>query len=727
MAKRMPLVCALCAVMVIALGHATVAAFAQTQKTPVGVHSGDRPGRGCDPPVATTGAPVRPQGAPPALPNLTGTYSGSDGGIYYMQQSGSLLWWAGLSVNPKVPLEQQWHRGLDFTNVFRGTVYCDGQIVGNWADVPKGAALAGGTLTLAVRASGGETEITQTTSTGGFTAQLWRRGNTGIDDLAVNKSTAMDIVARFDAVNKNSNDTLHDNLKPYRDATVLYGRVITTQPNFIDDANMQPPHVNYGPDYHPVIAGFRNFGGVARDVQEFCRANDANLDGDFDFRVKIDLRRMEPDFFATGWGDRSNGPTVFRQKFGRATQDPSFASTEAYLGAEAIMYGLTGRCDRGNFGPAVLPGWADHASNSMLVNGRPVDGAARRQDPDPACGFIQPCPVVVFRHPLNNGIQLGKLMITAEGQGTFMRLTGPLVLDCGHSTVVPPERDPCYDEVDDLDRVGKNQNQEMHAIYSMDIINYPFRPEDADVVARKNLTGTWGGSDGSTYYIHQIGNTIWWLGQLRERQPMQRGTAFPIIGALQFAPAFSAGRPPCDTPNQCWAFATVFQGTISDLPDGSATIAGEWGGVPQSTSQGNTGSKMTFTLDRTRKKIVPSLSPTIFPSRIEKMYEPDDVTPPTSVATVAPAAAGAVGGVTATGPKQVTITATDQGSGVQNIWYRFSANGAAPPAAFTFAPGATTSFTLPRGSFRVDFYATDNAGNDEAVHSTTVGLVTKQP
>src|SRR5215831_13875516 len=196
MEKRIPLGWVLCVVIVIGLGHTTVAAFAQTQKTSAGVHSGDRPGPGCDPPVATTGAPVRPQGAPPALPNLTGTYSGSDGGIYYMQQSGSLLWWAGLSVNPKVPLEQQWHRGLDFTNVFRGTVYCDGQIVGNWADVPKGTALAGGTLTLAVHASGGETEITHTTSTGGFTAQSWRRGNTGIDDLAVSKATAMDIVAR---------------------------------------------------------------------------------------------------------------------------------------------------------------------------------------------------------------------------------------------------------------------------------------------------------------------------------------------------------------------------------------------------------------------------------------------------------------------------------------------------------------------------------------------------
>ena len=64
------------------------------------------------------------------LPDLTGTYSGDDGGLYYMQQSGSRLWWAGLSIDPKKALETQWHRGLDFTHVFSGTIFCDGHIDG---------------------------------------------------------------------------------------------------------------------------------------------------------------------------------------------------------------------------------------------------------------------------------------------------------------------------------------------------------------------------------------------------------------------------------------------------------------------------------------------------------------------------------------------------------------------------------------------------------------------
>src|SRR6266853_4048422 len=49
--------------------------------------------------------------------NLTSTYIADDGGVYYLQQSGSTLWWAGLSLDRQLPLERVWHRGLDFTNV----------------------------------------------------------------------------------------------------------------------------------------------------------------------------------------------------------------------------------------------------------------------------------------------------------------------------------------------------------------------------------------------------------------------------------------------------------------------------------------------------------------------------------------------------------------------------------------------------------------------------------
>jgi len=121
-------------------------------------------------PTKCVPAPGHPA-APAALPDLTGTYSAndgsaSDGRIYYMQQSGSTLWWAGLSLDVTFPPENQWHRGLDFTNVFSGTIFCDGHIEGQWVDVPRGAALSEGTLTLAIDASHAVPVLRQTSATG---------------------------------------------------------------------------------------------------------------------------------------------------------------------------------------------------------------------------------------------------------------------------------------------------------------------------------------------------------------------------------------------------------------------------------------------------------------------------------------------------------------------------------------------------------------------------------
>jgi hypothetical protein len=215
---------------------------------------------------------------------------------------------------------------------------------------------------------------------------------------------------------------------------------------------------------------------------------------------------------------------------------------------------------------------------------------------------------------------------------------------------------------------------------------------------------------------------------------MQPGTHFPIIGAKQLAPAFDKSDPPCPVvPAQCWAFAIVLEGTITSVNGLSGEfIQANWGGVPQSLSPGSIGGQMSFAVDPMHKAIIPQVVGSIFPS-LTKMYEPDDTTPPKSAITVTPVQSsglggprGAVGGVGVSRPNQVTITATDQGgSGVQNIWYRFYAQGAVP--AFSVAQGATVSFTLPGGSFRVEFYATDNAGNDEALHSVVVGVQLAKP
>jgi hypothetical protein len=284
-----------------------------------------------------------------------------------------------------------------------------------------------------------------------------------------------------------------------------------------------------------------------------------------------------------------------------------------------------------------------------LINGRPINGVFGRRPPVADCSFFQPCPYITGVTPDNfldvpAGIRLGNLLLSAHGKGqidadgsakdgpgTYLRVTGALVLDCGHSENLDH---PCYDDHPEggpIDRsdIGSHPNQEIHPVYSIDVINYPYRPEDINTPGAADLTGTYGGSDGSTYYlrqtgsttnIHQLGRTIWWVGLMRDRQPMQPGTRFPIIGSQQLIPMFNFNDPPCPSRN-CWAFAIVFKGTITESPS-QTLIEGDWVGVPQSTSAGSSGRHATF-LVFNHKIIKTSGLPavTIFPNTIEKMYD----------------------------------------------------------------------------------------------------------
>src|SRR5260370_716383 len=148
-----------------------------------------------NPPVATTG---------PNLPNLTGTYSADDGGVYYIQQSGNVLWWAGLSLDNGVSADRVWHRGLGFTNVFRGTYTNATTITGEWADVSRGATLNSGTMTLTVDTSGAAPKLSKSAATGGFGATTWNQ--TGpLDDTKFNGST-LDIISTVDLIHKRNAD-----------------------------------------------------------------------------------------------------------------------------------------------------------------------------------------------------------------------------------------------------------------------------------------------------------------------------------------------------------------------------------------------------------------------------------------------------------------------------------------------------------------------------------------
>ena len=183
-------------------------------------------------------------------PNLTGTYTADDGGIYYMQQSGNTLWWAGMSLDQNLTPDVQWHRGLNFTNVFSGTINPDGTVTGQSSDVTRGLTLNSGSMTLVIGSSNGMSQLTKIGAAGnGFGGSVWTQTNP-LDDMLVN-GTATDLSSRFVSVYKNDaadDSTLQDNLKPYRDQTVVYGRFVFERLN-----NGAPthaaPHVNYGTDY----------------------------------------------------------------------------------------------------------------------------------------------------------------------------------------------------------------------------------------------------------------------------------------------------------------------------------------------------------------------------------------------------------------------------------------------------------------------------------------------
>jgi SdrD B-like domain len=678
-----------------------------------------------------------------STPDLSGTYTGDDGGIYYVQQSGNVLWWAGMSLDRDLPADYVWHRGLYFTNIFRGTI-SGNTITGQWADVSRGHTLSTGTLTLSIGSSNGITQLTRSSATGGFGATTWNQTDP-FDDTKFNGKT-LNIIGRMDAVHKNEaggQGSLTDNLKTYRDQSVVYGRVVNEH---VDAGNVQTslPHIAYGPqvvDANAKPLPYYDFSQPARDSQSFAcyDENGGNGDGDIDIGLNLDTDRLEDYFWTTGWGNRTSGPIVFSLKFGYSG-DQTELNYGAYIHPEGIMYGKAGTCDSpfdSTYGYAsLLPGWADLYSASILINGRPMNGNLAGDD----CNvFIQPCPYLGGATSTNYlispiGVELEKLLLSQYGggtvppeggdAGTYVRITGALVVDCGHGIT-----HPCYDDTGDPVDVSSNQNQEIHPIYSIDVINKPYRPEDSSLAGRSNLTGAWGGSDGSTYYVRQIGNTLWWLGMMRDRQPMQDGTGnawagcegtYPsgIIGTCQLAPAFNANDPPCSTPGECWAFANVFKGTITESPS-EVVIEGDWAGVPQSTSAGSTGGHMKF-FAYNNKMFVPATSPSIFPVTIEKMYEPEDTTAPQSTLTIATPQYTANNQLFVSGVTPFTVTASDRDSGVQNIWYRDFPQGASAPA-YTPVVGSTAVFNLSGadGTHEVDTYATDNGGNDESPHSTT--------
>lgn len=94
--------------------------------------------------------------------DLTGTWSCDDGGLYYLRQVGSTVWWYG----ERAPTHPAW------TNVAYGTVAGDNLVV-FWADVPKGTVMGSGVLVLKINSNNKFTAQNKFGS--GFGGSVWTR------------------------------------------------------------------------------------------------------------------------------------------------------------------------------------------------------------------------------------------------------------------------------------------------------------------------------------------------------------------------------------------------------------------------------------------------------------------------------------------------------------------------------------------------------------------------
>ena len=95
--------------------------------------------------------------------DLTGTWAGDDGGVYFVRQLDDVVWWNGMSSRDGPPADL----GRDWNNVGRGILGDDLRIVADWSDVPRGGVGGHGTVTFQVGSHPtGDLEILKIEETG---------------------------------------------------------------------------------------------------------------------------------------------------------------------------------------------------------------------------------------------------------------------------------------------------------------------------------------------------------------------------------------------------------------------------------------------------------------------------------------------------------------------------------------------------------------------------------
>lgn len=454
--------------------------------------------------------------------NLTGVWQAGNNAYYYLrQEANGTLWWVGFSVDPDPTELNATHglqEGLSYTSVFQGQM--GGTIIeGVWVDVPRGERLNTGRLTLQFTPFAYPTRLSKIASSGdGFEESTW-----GLQHPFPNSDTIDGI---FTGIHKNDGSSLERNLKPYKDSAAVFCLVMP-DPDFPDDKRGNPNipqwHLNY-----PT--------GVDRSFEHFlCHVDGNSYDGDLNMHIQL-----LPQLYgasSTFW-DQSNGwnpnhdPQIIQEKLKYNPEG------ENVLHLEVIMFGRGASCGDValyNESPA-LPGWQEQNGNSVLLNGRPINGHVVSGDNVPGQNEFYGQTLVDPKYE----IVAGK---------TLLRVTGVVVLDCGHYDF--PDFTPCYDENKAI--ALAKFNQEIHPVYAIDIVN---------ATSSDDLSGTWSDDEGRTFYLRQFGdNTLWGLGM----SPFGWFPGRVWLGDL--------------------SFARVFQGTIQ--PDQSVTV--HWVDLPTGGGY-NTGS-----------------------------------------------------------------------------------------------------------------------------------------
>jgi hypothetical protein len=401
---------------------------------------------------------------------LTGTWRADDQAYYYIRQVGASVWWAGLGGD----------HGLSYTNVFRGTIQPQNTniIIGTWTDVPRGTNLLSGMLTLNILQSSNGIELRKQSQTGGFSPSVWTKVSNLFNLSPDIEQPDCNINCRLDSVlRRNTDGNMHDHLKVYKDNVSIYGTILGP-PNGNWPANLERTYNNFecGPD----------IGG----------------DGDISFDVAYDFGSPTPPDFWTGGNWLNNTDDIhnkLRYEFRNNGTPHVHAEIIMYGKKYSYLYPVPGTStsleipDCSGNTPILLPGWMETGRNSVLLNGRPING--------------------------QTGL-LGQRLT----QGASVRVRGFMALDC-HGPNDPEDvlegvvSRECYPTDADV------PNVEVHPVYAIDVIQDFGHSRSPHA----NLTGVWGGNNvDATYYVRQLGDRVWWLG-LSSDDGLNDGLTFATV------------------------------------------------------------------------------------------------------------------------------------------------------------------------------------------------------